>query len=288
MARERVVVALNGDGGDEALGGYQRYPRFLRAGPRRLPPLLATSLGRCGRALSPWGARWELLRRASRAAHLMAESRPAHRYARFLSYFTPTDKDALFTADFATQTGAEESYALIERVWDAHASTDAVNRLLAVDTHTYLPGDLLPKVDITTMAVSLEARSPLLDHTFVEWAASLPGHLKVRGTTTKYLFKKALRPWLPAELIHRRKAGFGVPLDRWLRGPLRSTVYDLLTDRTARERGWFRPEAVDRLISEHMAGQDRAGYLFALLMLEMWHREVRDASDHLVTPQLAR
>ncbi len=276
MAREQVVVALNGDGGDEALGGYLRYPRFLQTSPRSLPPLVTRALFNVGRSAAPFGARSTLLRRASTAALLMADSEPARRYARFLSYFRPEEKSDLFQRDFAARVDAHDSYELVHRIWDAHSATDPVNRLLAIDTHTYLPGDLLPKVDITTMAHSLEARSPFLDHTFVEWAASLPGSMKVRGGTTKYLLKKALGPWLPNGLIQRRKMGFGVPMAQWLRGPLKDTVFDLLTDKTARDRGWFRPEAVDRLLQEHMSGQDRSPHLYALLMLEMWHREVLD------------
>lgn len=274
MTREHAVVALNGDGGDEAFGGYTRYSRFLRSTPRRLPPFAARSLAMAGNTLRPWSGRSRFARRAAAAAALLADGDPARRYARFVSYFRPEEKDALFTAEFASLVEGEDSYATIERLWDDHQDADVVNRILAIDTHTYLPGDLLAKVDITTMAVSLEARSPLLDHTLMEWAAQLPGDLKVRGGTTKYLMKRALEPWLPADLIHRRKMGFGVPLAAWLRGPLRDLVHDLLTDRTAHDRGWFRPEAVNELLSEHMAGQDRSPHLYALLMLEMWQREV--------------
>jgi len=276
MARESVVVALNGDGGDEALGGYARYQHYLHASPRRLPSLMTQLLLRGGQALAPWGERSRVFRRASHAALLLAESEPARRYARFLSYFRPEEKQALLSDEFAERVAHDDSYDIVEDIWRAHEATDPVNRLLAVDTYTYLPGDLLPKVDITTMAVSLEARSPLLDHTFVEWAASLPGDYKVRAGKTKYLLKEALEPWLPQSLIHRKKMGFGVPLAAWLRGPLREVMHDLLTDQTARNRGWFRPESVDRLLAEHMAGQDRASHLYALVMLEMWHREVLD------------
>lgn len=276
MTREHVVVALNGDGGDEALGGYLRYSRYLQASPRKLPSSMARGLGRVGAALRPYGPRSQFIRRAATAAVLLADGDPARRYARFLSYFRPEEKADLLCEDFAQRVRAHDTYALIDTVWQAHLATDPVNRLLAVDSYTYLPGDLLPKVDITTMAVSLEARSPLLDHTLLEWTSQLSGTMKVRGMTTKYLLKKALDPWLPAELIHRKKMGFGVPLGSWLRGPLKGVVYDLLTDGTARGRGWFEPVTVDRLISEHMAGQDRSPHLYALLMLEMWHREVLD------------
>lgn len=274
MSREHVVVALNGDGGDETFGGYHRYPHYLQSTPLQLPRPVARFSGLIGEALQPWGVRSNFLRRSSRAAHLLAESNPARRYARLLSYFASEQKMQILDDGFQARTGVRDSYEEVEQIWRDHRLTDPVNRLLAVDTYTYLPGDLLTKVDITTMAVSLEARSPMLDHTLLEWAASLPGDLKVRNGTTKFLFKKALAPWLPAELIDRKKMGFGIPLAKWLRGPLKPVLFDLLTDQTARDRGWTNPSAVESLLAAHMGGDDCSARLYALLMLEMWHREV--------------
>jgi len=282
MAREHVVVALNGDGGDEAFGGYLRYPRFLQTPARDLPPILARSLFRSGRLLRPLAHTSSIASRLVRASVLLAEPRAARRYARFMSYFRPEEKDRLLSDDFADSIAGSDSYDLIDRVWDAHAETDAVNRLLAVDTSTYLPGDLLPKVDITTMASSLEARSPFLDHQLVEWAAALPGELKVRSGTTKWLLKQALEPWLPHELIHRPKMGFGVPLAAWLRGPIRDLAFDTLTDGRARSRGWFRSDAVRQLLTDHMAGSDHSPQIYALLMLELWMRDVVESAPTVV------
>lgn len=274
MAREHVVVALNGDGGDEAFGGYLRYPRFLQTPARDFHPAAARTLYRSGRLLRPLATRSSIARRLTQASVLLAEPRAARRYARFLSYFRPEEKRQLLSDDFAKAVAGSDSYDLVDRVWDAHAKTDGVNRLLAVDTYTYLPGDLLPKVDITTMATSLEARSPFLDHHLVEWAAALPGVLKVRSGTTKWLLKEALEPWLPHELIHRRKMGFGIPLAAWLRGPLKELAFDTLTDERARSRGWFRTEAVQDLLTDHISGHDRSPQIYALLMLELWMRDV--------------
>lgn len=145
-----------------------------------------------------------------------------------------------------------------------------------VDVQTYLPGDLLPKVDITTMACSLEARSPFLDHHLMEWAAGLPGRLKVRSWTTKFLLKEAMKPWLPADLVTRRKQGFGVPIASWLRTELRDLSWDVLTDQTARSRGLFRPEAVSALLSEHEEGIDHSTRIWALIQFELWHRNFID------------
>jgi asparagine synthase (glutamine-hydrolysing) len=274
MTRRHVVVALNGDGGDETLGGYMRYLRYMTTGGRRLPRPVAQGLSRAGTTLRRHSARSPYIRRAASAATLLGEVSPADRYARFLSYFRPEEKLSISSPGFAQVVRAHDSYALVRDLWDRHSKTDIINRLLAVDTHSYLPGDLLPKVDITTMSVSLEARSPFLDHEFVEWAATIPGNRKIVGRSGKHLLKLALAGWIDDDLIHRRKQGFGIPLDEWLRGPLRPMVYDLLTDATARGRGYFDPVAVQGLIDEHMSGVNRASHLYALLMLELWHREV--------------
>ena len=145
-----------------------------------------------------------------------------------------------------------------------------------VDVQTYLPGDLLAKVDITTMACSLEARSPFLDHHLMEWAAGLPAQLKVRWMTTKFLLKQAMLPWLPDDLVTRRKQGFGVPIASWLRTELRDMSWDVLTDPTARSRGLFRPEAVSGLLSEHEQGIDHSTRIWALIQFELWHRNFID------------
>jgi asparagine synthase (glutamine-hydrolysing) len=274
MASNHVIVALNGDGGDEALGGYGRYQRFLQGGHSSLPAWTERALLRTGNLLRPLEGRSRIARKLSRGALLFADSDPARRYARFLSYFRPEEKEAVYQTDFAERVRHPDSYGLISLTWDDYAGTDVINRLLAVDTLHYLPGDLLPKVDITTMAVSLEARSPFLDHTLVEWAAAIPGERKLHRGVTKHLLKLALEGLIDDDLIHRQKRGFGVPLGDWLRGPLRDMVYDALTDATARSRGYFRPDRINSMLAAHMEGQDRSPHVYALLMLELWHREV--------------
>jgi len=276
MTRQQVVVALNGDGGDETFGGYRRYPAFLQL-PSRLPSRATQAALAIIRILPAIVTPRHVRRRAELASGVLRASTTAERYGRMVSYFRPEPKALLLTSAFQAEAGDPNPYERLQAVWDAHHYTDPVNRLLAVDTATYLPGDLLPKVDITTMAVSLEARSPLLDHTLMEWAAGLPGSLKIRGMTTKHLLKQALVPWLDDDLIHRQKTGFGVPLNDWFRGPLRGMLHDVLTDDTARNRGWFEPAAVRSLLDRHEAGENWAPQLYALLMLELWHREVLDA-----------
>jgi asparagine synthase (glutamine-hydrolysing) len=147
-----------------------------------------------------------------------------------------------------------------------------------VDINTYLPGDLLVKTDITTMANSIEARSPFLDQHLMEWAAALPADLKIRSGTTKYLLKKAVAEWLPPELVNRPKMGFGVPLASWLRTELRGLSRDLLTDRTARSRGLFRQDAIERLLRQHDEGTDHSPRIWALIQFELWHRVFIDGA----------
>ena len=278
MARRDVVVALNGDGGDESLGGYTRYANYLAAGGgRRIPAPLAAAGGRVGRWMVAHPPPIRQLARIGRGLARLAQADPADRYAQMVSYFTPAQSRELYQPGFAATLGDHDPYQLTRDAWARAGDTDIVNKLLACDMALYLPGDLLPKVDITTMAVGLEARSPLLDHHLVEWAAALPGHLKVRDGTTKYLFKQAVAPWLPHDLIHRQKMGFGIPRDEWLQGPLASMVRDLLLGHDARTAGYLRPDAVRDLIDRHARHGHDGSRIWALLMLELWHREVLEA-----------
>jgi asparagine synthase (glutamine-hydrolysing) len=154
-----------------------------------------------------------------------------------------------------------------------------VDAALLADTMTYLPNDLLVKVDIATMAVSLEARSPFLDHHVIEFAASLPENLKLRGLTTKYLLKKVLRRLLPSENLHRRKMGFGVPIGHWFRGQMQPFLREVLLSEKAMQRGLLAPASVKRLVEEHTVGErDYSHQLWTLLMLELWFNRFIDTN----------
>lgn len=274
MASQHVVVALNGDGGDEALGGYQRYTISMKAPQIRIPNSIAGAMQRSGALLRKHGHRGVPFRKAATAALVFGETTPGRRYARFASYLREEEKLALATPEFAETVHNHDSYDIVDEIWKQYGYTDLPNRLMATDTLSYLPGDLLPKVDITTMNVSLEARSPFLDHRLMEWAAAIPGDRKIKNGSAKHLLKLALEGWIDHDLIHRSKMGFGIPLADWLRGPLRDLTYDTLTDQTAISRGYFDANAVRSLIDTHMAGEDRFTHVYALLMLELWHREV--------------
>ncbi|MDN3358955.1 asparagine synthase (glutamine-hydrolyzing) [Actinomadura sp. DC4] len=284
MSRERVTVALNGDGGDECFGGYRRYLAMARTqrliAPRRMRPLLIGA----GGFLAARGEPGSTLHKAGRVLELIGHPGP-RRYARLMSYFTPEQKHALYTDAMRERLAGLDSYALMDEAFAASQADTDVGRFIDIDVNTYLPGDLLVKMDIATMANSLEARSPFLDHHLMEWAAGLPTDLKIRSGTTKYLLKKAVAGWLPPELINRQKMGFGIPLATWLRTELRELSWDVLTDKTARSRGFFRPEAVSRLLVEHGEGREHGSRIWALIQFELWHRMFLDgarppAPDH--------
>ncbi|OUC97974.1 asparagine synthase (glutamine-hydrolyzing) [Streptosporangium minutum] len=272
LSRQHVTVALNGDGGDECFGGYQRYA--LMDQTRRIPCIpqpFAAMLARTGALISERSAPKSRSQRLGRLMGFTA-AHPSQRYARLISYFTPEQKSAIYSDPLRDLLAEVDSYRLLEEVFqDSSAETD-VGRVLDVDTLTYLPGDLLVKVDITTMANSLEGRSPFLDHHLMEWAAALPSAFHVRRGQTKLLLKRAVAPWLPQQLLRYPKQGFGVPLAAWLRGELRELAHDLLTDDTARGRGLFRPAAVQELLRQHIDGVDHSVRLWALLQFELWHR----------------
>jgi asparagine synthase (glutamine-hydrolysing) len=156
--------------------------------------------------------------------------------------------------------------------------TDAIARLLYLDSKTYLPGDILTKVDRMTMANSLEARVPLLDHELIELVAGMPSSLKMKGTETKYILKKAMEGIVPNEILYREKQGFGVPVGEWINDQLRDRINDDLADRRTVERGYFDQEYIGTLLKEHSNGRrDHSNALWMLWMLELWFRRYIDA-----------
>ncbi|MDP9841368.1 asparagine synthase (glutamine-hydrolyzing) [Streptosporangium lutulentum] len=271
MSSREVTVALNGDGGDESFGGYRRYALFQRAAHLRVPSMAAPLLERAGQSLRSRSRQGSPARRAGWGMELAGLS-PADRYTRLMSYFTERQKAEIYSPWQRSRVAGVSSGAVIEQAFGESAAGCDLTRVMDVDVNTYLPGDLLVKADLSTMACSMEARSPFLDHVIMEWAAGLPGDLKIRDGTTKYLLKRALGDWLPSHLVERPKMGFGVPLASWLRTGLRPLAHDLLTDVTARDRGLFDPRAVARLLSEHAGGRDHSNRIWTLMQFELWHR----------------
>jgi len=274
LARRHVTVALTGDGGDESFAGYTRYARALQlsrlASNGLVRPAMRVAAPILERITKP------RLTRARRAARLLALD-AASVYCRQICYFEEAQREALYSDEFAASVRGNSPEAIVRGMWERSTASCHVDRMLEVDVETYLPGDLLVKMDIATMAHSLEARSPFLDHELMELAASLPPDMKLASGQTKAALRSALRGWLPDEILDRPKQGFGVPIADWLRGDLKDYVRDVLLDDATVGRGLFRLDAVSGLIDSHAGGRDESPRIWALLVLELWFREVVDA-----------
>lgn len=278
MTRQHVTVALNGDGGDECFAGYERYAAMrLAEHYHRIPGVvrrrvLEPAIG----AIPEAGLTRSRLGKAQR--FLDAAGRPSgERYLTWTSAISEELKIELCTRDFLERTAKAGALGRVQPWFAGNGEIDVVDRALMADTANYLPNDLLVKVDIASMAVSLEARSPFLDHHVMEFAASLPAKYKLRKLTTKYLLKRALRGLLPEQNLTRSKMGFGVPIARWFRGDLRGFLESNILSKRALSRGYFKPEAVRRIFDQHLrARRDYSQQLWTLLMLELWHKEFVD------------
>lgn len=278
LARRHVTVALNGDAGDENFAGYRRYitPRSAQRFDR-LPASLRWAVGSVASAVPASTRADSVMYRGRRWLRRLSDT-PAGRYARRITIFDPELKRELCEPSFLASVGDDVSSLVLRQAFESSDAHNPVEAALDVDVNYYLSDCLLVKVDIATMAHGLEGRSPMLDHEFMEFAASLPADLKLRGNSTKYILKRAARSLLPADIIDRPKKGFSVPLGDWFRTDLREMVGDLLLDRRSASRGYFKPGVVQRLVDEHWRGtvawEDQ---LWSLLMLESWHRMLIDS-----------
>jgi asparagine synthase (glutamine-hydrolysing) len=263
FARENLIVALGGDGGDEVFGGYDRY----LAAPvmQKLNPFL----GLARKGLNFVGAQsFGNSRKITRVgSQLSPKNSLASRYSSILSLTQPHELISLLNPNVSSDR-AEVAFVNQFGLCDL----TSFDRMISSDFAAYLPGDLLVKVDIATMANSLELRSPLLDVNVVEWGVSLPRKYKIKGLETKHILKDVARSLVPAELIDRPKMGFGIPRAEWLRTGMREMLVDTLTDKTANQRGWFNSTEVRKVIDIHMAGDDKDNLLWPILMLELWAR----------------
>jgi asparagine synthase (glutamine-hydrolysing) len=263
FARENLIVALGGDGGDEVFGGYDRYlatPALQMANP--VLGLARSSLNFLGK--QSFGNKRKINRVGSQ---LSPKASLAHRYSSILSLTQPHELSNLLTNEFLSNQVEQTSISNFE-----NGNYSAFDRMIRSDLQSYLPGDLLVKVDIATMANSLELRSPLLDVNVVEWGLSLPRKYKIKGFETKHVLKDVARSLVPANLIDRPKMGFGIPRAEWLRTEMKEMVTDLLTDKEAAGRGWFNQGEVKKTLDLHMNGTDKDQILWPLLMLELWAR----------------
>lgn len=276
--RKHVTVALNGDGGDESFAGYERYSAMLMAEQyRRVPRFVRKALIENPVGMLPISelkrSRFLDAKRFLRAANLPRTKR----YFRWVSTFDTETKSEIYTDDFLGASRGHDSADLLGE-WFAKANGSGVlDAAMLTDQMTYLPNDLLVKVDIASMANSLEARSPFLDHNVIEFAASLPESLKMRRFETKSLLKKVAARLVPHEVIYRRKMGFGVPIGKWFRGEMKDFVRDTLLSPTALQRGIVRPGVIEKHVNEHINGdRDHSGQIWTLLMLELWFQRFID------------
>ena len=287
LARRQVTVALNGDGGDESFGGYTRFvSNRLAARLDHLPaPLRRIVAGPAGRLHG--GNLSSVSNKARRLMEGLPLDPPA-RYQRYVSWLEDSRRGQLYTDDFAAQVSSRADPKVISRAWGEASGDDVIDVMLDVDVNTYLPGDLITKIDIATMAYGLEARSPLLDHKLMEFAASIPASLKVRGLQKKWIFRQALRGWIPDEILDRPKQGFSVPIGDWFRGDLQNLAQDVLLDPATAERGYFRPEVVRSMLDRHAMGADsETKPLWCLFIFELWQREFVDCEPAVTNLEVA-
>jgi asparagine synthase (glutamine-hydrolysing) len=282
LARQHVTVALSGDGGDEVFAGYDRYMVSLRRQRYTFVP--------------GWAGRFY----RHHIYNLLPESvlgkkfvwnialSPRDRYIDSVSFLPALHRErGLFSEEFLRQAHADyEPQRQFQEWYDQAPAKDLLSRLMYLDTKSYLVEDILTKVDRMSMATSLEMRAPILDHRFVEWVTSLPVHYKYRNGTRKYIFKRlAERLGIPAELLHRKKQGFALPLVHWMRNELKDEL-GVLAEPRAEQRGYFNRAAVRQMFDEHMTGRrDRSSELWLLLVFELWHRNFLEAGRYVRQPK---
>ena len=273
LTRKHVTVALSGDGGDELFGGYERYRALMLSQrlQRWLPVDWLKQSGILNR-LPDSSARRSFFRRVRRFCEALGQP-PVERYMNWIQIFGEAQRLDLFDESFIEKLPNYNPTRFLQDAWSKSGKRDLVSCATAADLQTYMPCDLMTKVDIASMAHSLEARQPLLDYRLVEWAAALPSHLKLRGNQGKYLLRQTFSELLPKEIWTRPKMGFGVPIAKWFRTSLRDRTYDALASKDTRCHAFFRPEAIRSLIDAHMSGKENQAYrLWNLLMFELWMR----------------
>ncbi len=276
--RKHVTVALNGDGGDESFAGYERYMAMEIAEVYwRLPAIVRSILIEGPVNLLPSSELKKTRIRDVQRFFISASEEKRERYFRWMSTFKPAVKREIYTAAFAESINDSNSANVLDQWFDRANGSGILDATLLTDQMTYLPNDLLVKVDIASMANSLEARSPFLDHNLIEFAASLPENLKMSSFRPKSLLKKVAARLVPKEVIYRRKMGFGVPVGQWFRGEMKDFVRSVLLSRSSLERGIIKPSMIEKYVAEHTnAEQDHAFQIWTLLMLELWFQRFID------------
>ena len=281
LARKHVTVALSGDGGDESLGGYRRYRMHLMEERMRaaLPMGVRRPLfGALGKIYpkADWAPR---MFRAKTTFEGLARS-SVEAYFHTVSILRDPMRDELFSQRFKTELSGYNAQEVFNRHASQAGTDDPLALIQYLDLKTYLVGDINTKVDRASMAHSLEVREPLMDHELVEWLATLPSGLKIQGQEGKYVFKKAMEPYLPEDVLYRPKMGFSVPLARWFRGPLKRRVREAVLGERLASTGWFNTVYLQHLVEAHQSGAyDYSAPLWTLLMFEAFLRQVVDGYD---------
>ncbi|MCP4649409.1 MAG: asparagine synthase (glutamine-hydrolyzing) [PVC group bacterium] len=271
FAASKVKVVLNGDGGDESFAGYDRYTACLIAQKIDKMPVFFTKLLQQTASLLPAGKdiralSWRLKRFFDGVGYV-----PQERYRRWMSFFNQQEKELLLSNDLKNKIGLNNDRDWLDKYFQSRRGLDFVKSVIDVDIETYLPNALLVKMDISSMAHSLEARSPFLDHKFMEYTAGIPLDLKLQGFKRKVILKQALSGLLPKQIIQRPKAGFGIPMADWFRGELKDYMQDILLSSKAVKDGYFEQNYINSIIDEHMSKKTDNGYkLWSLLMFELW------------------
>jgi len=272
MARSHVKVILSGDGGDEIFGGYEHY-QAQKISRFPVSSFLSTLLRSPIKKLPPSAQKkgiWNKLRRYVQGF----EHSPSLAHLRWMMFLSKRNKKNLYSDALIENLGGISDLHEIEpfrEIFDRLEGFDPINRELYLDLKTYLVDNILVKVDRMSMATSLEARVPLLDHKLVEFAFSLPGKVKLHGLNTKWIFKKTMERLLPHENIYRSKEGFSIPIKHWLREELKDLLLDTLSEKRIREEGYFKYESVKKMIDAHLQGKENFSHeLWALLVFEIW------------------
>lgn len=281
IARQQVTVVLNGDGGDENFLGYCRYKRCQQTEwISQLPRLLRGLSMRLANLIPPGLESYRIPRFVRRWLYYFS-AKNSRRYAPSIAYFFEQDKKAGYDENLLPYLRFS-SLDLLEQYFAE--SPSYLGGAAWTDIHTYLPDDLLVKVDIASMAHGLEARSPFLDHILMEWAARIPPNQKIRNGETKSILKRAMEPYLPHAVLYRPKMGFGVPIDHWFKADMKDFAYDILLSKAACERGLIKQRFIRTMLDEHCAGtRFHHARLWALLMLELWFQTWIDPSDPPLT-----
>lgn len=276
LTRRSVTVALSGDGGDELFGGYERYRALqLSQQLQNYLPVGWLSQSRIIRSLPDSNARRSLLRRIRRFCEALGQPAP-QRYMNWIQIFGESARIHLYRDSFIESLPDQDPFAFLQQAWtQANPNQrDPMSCAMATDLQTYIPCDLMTKVDMASMRHSLEARQPFLDYTLVQWAMSLPLKLKMHRGVGKWLLRETFKDELPAEIWTRPKMGFGIPIAKWFRTSLKDRTIDALLGADAKCHEIFRPDAISQMVNEHMQGRVNQGYrLWNLLVLELWLRK---------------